>query len=77
MRMGFFSKACVEHMMDFLKRFFGSSQERILKRFQKLVEEVNICDEKFSSLSDEELREKTPQLKKRYQEGESLDKLLP
>ncbi|EPP34581.1 preprotein translocase, SecA subunit [Chlamydia ibidis] len=64
-------------MLDFLKRFFGSSQERTLKKFQKLVEKVNLYDEILSSLSDEELRSKTVELKKRYQNGESLDDMLP
>ena len=56
-------------MLDFLKRFFGSSQERTLKRFQKLVDSVNVFDEMFTSLSDDELRNKTAELKQRYQEG--------
>lgn len=64
-------------MLDFLKRLFGSSQERTLKKFQKLVDKVNIYDEILSPLSDEELRNKTIELKKRYQEGESLDDMLP
>ncbi|AFS21057.1 preprotein translocase, SecA subunit [Chlamydia psittaci GR9] len=64
-------------MLDFLKRFFGSSQERTLKKFQKLVDKVNLYDEMLAPLSDEELRNKTVELKKRYQEGESLDDMLP
>ncbi|ANH78638.1 preprotein translocase subunit SecA [Candidatus Chlamydia sanziniae] len=64
-------------MLDFLKRFFGSSQERILKKIQKLVDKVNIYDEVLAPLSDSELRNKTAELKKRYREGESLDELLP
>ncbi len=40
-------------MLDFLKRFFVSSQERTLKKFQKLVDKVNIYDEMLSPLSDE------------------------
>ncbi|EGK69624.1 preprotein translocase SecA subunit [Chlamydia abortus LLG] len=64
-------------MLDFLKRFFGSSQERTLKKFQKLVDKVNLYDEMLAPLSDEELRNKTAELKKRYQDGESLDDMLP
>lgn len=64
-------------MLDFLRRFVGSSQERILKRFHKLVDKVNICDQSYSSLSDEELRYKTTELKQRYQRGEHLDDMLP
>nr|CRI42966.1 Protein translocase subunit SecA [Chlamydia pneumoniae] len=64
-------------MLGFLKRFFGSSQERILKKFQKLVDKVNIYDEMLTPLSDDELRNKTAELKQRYQNGESLDSMLP
>ncbi|NGX46537.1 MAG: Protein translocase subunit SecA, partial [Chlamydiae bacterium] len=64
-------------MLGFVKKIFGTSQERILKRFGKLVTEVNSWDEKFSALSDEELKGKTAEFKKRFQEGETLDALLP
>lgn len=64
-------------MFDFLKKFFGTSQERTLKRFKRMVGEVNAWEEKFQKLSDEELRHKTEEFKKRYQAGETLDQLLP
>lgn len=64
-------------MLGFLKKIFGSSQERTIRRFQKIVEEVNLYEKEFSSLTDEELRDKTREFKKRYQEGTSLDELLP
>lgn len=64
-------------MLGFLKKIFGTSQERTVKRFSKIVEAVLQWEEKFQKLSDEELRGKTLEFKKRYQEGESLDRLLP
>jgi preprotein translocase subunit SecA len=64
-------------MFDFLKKIFGTSQERILKRFRKIVVEVNQWEEKFQRLSDDEIRQKTEEFKKRYQNGETLDQLLP
>lgn len=64
-------------MLQFLKKIFGSSQDRTLKRFQKIVDQVNQWDEKFSSLSDEELRNKTQEFRQRFQAGEDLDTLLP
>ncbi|MFZ0565957.1 MAG: preprotein translocase subunit SecA [Chlamydiales bacterium] len=64
-------------MLGFLKKIFGSSQDRTLKRLQKTVSEVNTFCEKFNALPDEELRRKTDEFKQRFREGESLDQLLP
>ncbi|NGX53536.1 MAG: Protein translocase subunit SecA [Chlamydiae bacterium] len=64
-------------MFGLLKKIFGSSQERVVKSFSKTVAEVNRWDEKFTSLSDEELKGKTEEFKERYQQGETLDALLP
>ena len=64
-------------MFKFLKKIFGSAQDRLLGKYRKIVAQVNQWDTKFSSLTDDELRAKTPELRKRYQEGETLDQLLP
>jgi preprotein translocase subunit SecA len=64
-------------MLDFLKSLFGTSQERTLARLRKIVSEVNAWEEKFQQLTDEQIRQKTEEFKKRYQEGETLDQLLP
>jgi preprotein translocase subunit SecA len=64
-------------MISFLKKIFGTSQERTLNHFRKIVKEVNAWEEKFQALADEEVRKKTGEFKKRFQEGESLDSLLP
>ncbi|NGX60911.1 MAG: Protein translocase subunit SecA [Chlamydiae bacterium] len=64
-------------MIGFLKKIFGTSQERGLKGFRKIVDDVNTWEEQYLSLSDEELRQKTEEFKKRNSEGESLDSLLP
>jgi preprotein translocase subunit SecA len=64
-------------MLGLLKKLFGSSQERIISRFQKIVKQVNQYEQKFSSLTDDELKAKTQEFRKRYQEGASLDALLP
>src|SRR5258707_538411 len=64
-------------MFDFLKKLFGTSQERTLKRFRRIVTEANAWEEKLQKLPDDALRHKTEEFKKRYQEGESLDQLLP
>lgn len=64
-------------MFGFLKKIFGTSQERMVRRFHKIVAEVNRWDEKLKALSDEQLQAKTTEFKERYQKGESLDELLP
>lgn len=64
-------------MFDFLKKFFGSSQQRTVQRYSKIVALVNQWDEQFKTLTDEQLRDKTAQFRDRYQKGETLDSLLP
>ncbi|GLS25569.1 protein translocase subunit SecA [Marinibactrum halimedae] len=44
---------------------------------RKLVGKVNALEETYQALSDEQIKEKTAEFKKRYQEGETLDALLP
>ena len=60
-----------------LKVIFGSSNDRELKRMRKLVNKVNALTEEIAALSDEELRAKTDEFKRRLATGETLDQLLP
>lgn len=64
-------------MFGFLKKIFGTAQDRLLKRYRKIVDEVNVWDKKFQDLSDDELKAKTIEFKNRLKKGESLDQLLP
>lgn len=64
-------------MLGFLKKIFGSAQDRLKRKYFKIVQEVNQWDNKFQSLSDEALRAKTQEFRERYAKGESLDHLLP
>lgn len=64
-------------MFGFLTKVFGTAQGRLLKRYRQTVAKVNAEYEKLSSISDEELREKTAYFRKKVQEGTSLDELLP
>lgn len=64
-------------MFSLLKKIFGTAQDRILRKYRKLVEQINTWDEKFNSLSDEELRRKTDEFKQRLQNNETVDHLLP
>ncbi len=64
-------------MIGFLKKLFGSAQDRLRRKYFKVVQEVNQWDAKFQSLSDDALRNKTQEFRDRFQAGESVDQLLP
>ena len=64
-------------MFGFLKKLFGTAQDRLVRQYSKIVSQVNAWDEKFKSLSDDELRHKTQEFKERLSKGETLDQLLP
>lgn len=64
-------------MFGLLRKIFGTAQDRILKKYKKIVDQINSWDEKYKSLSDDELRQKTAEFKQRINNGETLDDLLP
>lgn len=64
-------------MFELLKKIFGTAQDRLLKRYWKIVTQVNKWDAEFQNLSDDALRNKTQEFRERYKQGESLDKMLP
>lgn len=64
-------------MFGFLKKIFGTAQDRTVKKYLKVVSSINEWDEKFKDLSDEALRAKTQEFKERLKAGETLDDLLP
>lgn len=64
-------------MFAFLKKLFGTAQDRTVRKYRKVVDQVNSWDEKFQSLSDDALRQKTAEFKERLSKGETLDDILP
>ncbi|SHI97778.1 preprotein translocase subunit SecA [Propionispora hippei] len=64
-------------MFKFLKNIFGDDNEREIKRMMKYVEQVNGLETGLQSLSDSSLSAKTGEFKRRLENGESLDDLLP
>lgn len=48
-----------------------------LRKLEKIAKKVESYADAMAALSDEELQAKTPEFKKRYQNGETLDQLLP
>lgn len=64
-------------MFAFIKKIFGTAQDRTLRKYRKIMTEINAWDEKFQSLDDEELRAKTAEFKERLSKGQTVDDLLP
>jgi preprotein translocase subunit SecA len=60
-----------------LRKFFGTKNDRELKRLLPLVEQITSLEAKVTNLSDEQLRDQTEEFKKRLQAGETLDDILP
>ena len=63
--------------MNLVEKVFGTHSERELKRINKIVDKIEALRPSMQALSDEELRGKTAEFKKRYEDGETLDELLP
>ncbi|HWR73814.1 MAG TPA: DEAD/DEAH box helicase, partial [Nitrospirota bacterium] len=60
-----------------LKKIFGTKNERELKSIQSLVDRINAIELQTAALSDAQLRSRTDEFRKRLEEGETLDDLLP
>ena len=63
--------------MNVFSKVFGTHSQREVKRIMPLVEKTESLRPEMQKLTDEELREKTREFKKRLSEGETLDDLLP
>ena len=63
--------------MNIIDKVFGTHSERELKRIEPIVKKIESYREAMGKLTDEELRGKTTEFKKRLTEGETLDDLLP
>ena len=63
--------------MKLVEKLFGTYSSREIKLIQPTVDRILGMRDEMVALSDEELRAKTDEYKKRYQEGETLDDLLP
>jgi len=63
-------------LQSIAKRFFGSANDREVKRLQGMVAEINALEPDIEKLSDDQLRARTEDFRKRYANGESLDDML-
>ncbi|CCU80091.1 Protein export cytoplasm protein SecA ATPase RNA helicase (TC 3.A.5.1.1) [Halanaerobium saccharolyticum subsp. saccharolyticum DSM 6643] len=64
-------------MFEFLKNLFKDANEKELEKLEPIVEEINSLEPEMEALNNQELKAKTEEFKNRYQNGESLDQLLP
>ena len=60
----------------FLEKVFGSVNDRMLKKMQPRVEEINALEKSFEKLDDAQLKAKTEEFKQRLAKGETLDDIL-
>jgi preprotein translocase subunit SecA len=64
-------------VLNFFTKVFGSSNDRLLKKMDPLVQQINALEPDMQQLSDSAMADKTIAFKQRVQNGESLDALLP
>ncbi|MGM0653922.1 MAG: preprotein translocase subunit SecA [Thermodesulfobacteriota bacterium] len=64
-------------VLNFLTKLFGSSNDRILKKIQPIIDQINEFEPQIQALSDSQISEKTTEFKTRLAKGETLDDILP
>ena len=63
--------------MSLLTKLFGTTSQRELKSIYPIVDKIEALEPDFQALSDAQLQAKTPELKARLANGETLDDILP
>ena len=63
--------------MNVIQKVFGTHSDRELKRVIPIVDKIESLRPSMMELSDEQLKDKTKEFRKRLSEGETLDDLLP
>lgn len=64
-------------MSNILTSIIGNRNDRILKKYNKIIQKINIAENKLTNLSEEQIKLKTLEFKERINKGESLDNILP
>jgi preprotein translocase subunit SecA len=64
-------------MIEVLKKIFGDSNDRELKRLDGIVDKIEKLEPSMKAMTDTQLRDKTEEFKKRLENGETLDDILP
>lgn len=63
-------------LSSILTKVFGSRNDRTIKKLNKIVAQISLLEPDFESLSDQELRDKSAELKQRVQDGADLESIL-
>lgn len=64
-------------MLGLVKKIFGDTNDRDVKRLMKTVDVINGLEQEFVKLSDEQLQAKTAEFRARIEKGETLEEILP
>ncbi|UTE77356.1 accessory Sec system translocase SecA2 [Rossellomorea sp. KS-H15a] len=59
-------------MLTYMKQIIGNSNQKLIKKYQKEVEQINQLESEYASLSDTQLQAKTAEFKRRLQEGATV-----
>ena len=60
-----------------MKKIFGTRNERMVKRYMRVVDQVSSHEDKVCTLSDQQLRAKTDEFRQRIQQGEKAEDMIP
>ena len=63
--------------MGFMSKLLSFGSDKDLKRYYKIVDQINGLEPQFEKMTEEELRGQTDKFRERYVNGESLDDMLP
>jgi len=64
-------------VFNIFTKIFGSNNDRILKGFQPIIDEINLLETQIKLLSDQQMAQKTIEFKGKIDNGASLDDILP
>lgn len=68
---------CQDKTLGITSKLFGSQNSKLIKSWTPIIKQINLEEEKLKRLTDDQLREKTSELKQLAKSGVSLDVLLP
>ena len=63
--------------MKLLEKIFGSQSGREIKKIMPIVDQIENIEKSYEKLTDQELAAKTEEFKKRIQNGETLEQIMP
>ncbi|MDP3372272.1 MAG: preprotein translocase subunit SecA [Candidatus Paracaedibacteraceae bacterium] len=58
-------------------KIFGSANDRIIKKYTRIVQQINHLEEDYIKLSDDQIKAKTTEFKERLEKGQTLEQILP